>query len=389
MAWLYHYAGRPGESARRVRRIVEELYTAEPDGLSGNEDCGQMSSWYVWAAMGLYPVVPGSDEYVIGVPLFSRIALDVGADRRFAIRTRGASPGGEVFVESATLDGETLTRSYLRHDEIVRGGELVLTLRKQPGETWGREPADRPRSRVDGPRVLAAPFLRSESDRFRDSLTVELATGEDEAEILFTRDPDAAPAKWRVYEDPIEIRESTRLTFFAWREDFHSPTVEAYLHRIPNDWTVELGSEPNPQYTAGGPLALIDGLRGDANWRTGGWLGYQYTDFEATVDFGKIRSVRQAGASFLQDQRSWIWMPKEVVISASDDGTRFQEIGRVTTDVPEDAPGVLLREMVTDVGDARARYLRIHAKSLGPIPAWHPGHGDQAFIFVDELLVAR
>jgi hypothetical protein len=389
MAWLYHYAGRPGESARQVRRIVEELYTAEPDGLSGNEDCGQMSSWYVFAAMGLYPVVPGSDEYVIGVPVFSRVAMDVGEGRRFVVRTRGASPDGEVFVESATLDGKPLPRSFLRHGEIIGGGELVLTLGEQPGEAWGREPGDRPRSRVDGPRVLAAPFLRSESDRFRDSLVVELGTGEEDAEISFTHDPETrAPAKWKRYEGPIDVREDTLLRFFAWRGKVRSPVVEAHLRRIPNDWRVELGSEPNPQYTAGGPLALIDGLRGDANWRTGGWLGFQYTDFEATVDFGKARSVRHAGASFLQDQRSWIWMPKEVVISASNDGTRFQEIGRVKTDVPEDAQGVLLRDMVTNVGGARARYLRIHARSLGPIPDWHPGHGDHAFIFIDELLVA-
>jgi hypothetical protein len=178
------------------------------------------------------------------------------------------------------------------------------------------------------------------------------------------------------------------LRFFAERGNHRSPVAESYLHRIPNDWTVDLDSEPNPQYTAGGPLALIDGLHGDSNWRTGGWLGFQYTDFEATVDLGARRPVRQAGARFLQDQRSWIWMPKEVVISVSDDGSRFREVGRATTDVPEDAQGVLVEEVVADVGAVHARYLKIQARSLGPIPAWHPGHGDNAFIFTDELLVA-
>ena len=78
VAWLYHYAGRPDQSARRIDRIRRDMYTAEPDGLIGNEDCGQMSSWYVFGAMGLYPVCPGSDEYVIGTPLFDRVSIDVG-----------------------------------------------------------------------------------------------------------------------------------------------------------------------------------------------------------------------------------------------------------------------------------------------------------------------
>jgi hypothetical protein len=163
--------------------------------------------------------------------------------------------------------------------------------------------------------------------------------------------------------------------------------VEAYLHRIPNDWTVELESVPNQQYTAGGSTALIDGLRGDANWRTGGWMGFQLTDFTATVDLGEVRPISRAGASFLQDQRSWIWMPAEVIVSVSADGENFRETARLGTDVAEDAKGIVLRDVVAGLDGAESRYIMIEAKSFGTIPEWHPGRGGGAFIFVDEIIV--
>jgi len=166
-----------------------------------------------------------------------------------------------------------------------------------------------------------------------------------------------------------------------------SPVVEAYLHRLPNDWKVALAGIPNPQYRAGGPQALIDGLRGDANWRTGGWLGFQQTDFSVTVDLGKRQPLRRAGASFLQDQRSWIWMPSEVIVSVSDDGLRFKPVARLSSEVAADAQGVILRSLVAKIDGTVARYVRIHAKNFGAIPDWHPGAGDNAFIFVDEILI--
>jgi predicted alpha-1,2-mannosidase len=386
MAWLYHYAGRPDRSAERVTEILETLYDATPEGLSGNEDCGQMSSWYVFGAMGLYPVCPCTDEYVIGTPLFERASMRLDEERVFTIRAEGAARG-YPYVTAANLNGKPLTRSYLRHEEIARGGELVLTLGPEPSPSWGRPANQRPRSRVEADPVVPAPFLRSDSDLFRDSLTVELACAEPRVTIRYTLDPGAPEERWAVYDAPITLDESTRLLFVAEREGRRSPVVESYLHRIPNEWTIDVRSIPNPQYTAGGPPALIDGLRGDRNWRTGGWQGYQYTDFEATVDLGSERPLHRLGASFLQDAKSWIWMPSEVLLSVSSDGTDFREVARLTGDVADDAQGSILRDWVTEVEGVEARYVRVFARNYGTIPEWHPGRGDGAFIFIDEILI--
>jgi predicted alpha-1,2-mannosidase len=386
MAWLYHYSGRPELGAAVVRRITDELYSAEPDGLSGNEDCGQMSSWYVFAAAGLYPVTPGSDLYVLAPPLFDRVTLRPEGGGEFTIRTEGATGGG-MFIASARLNGKKLKRSFLHHNEIMRGGELVLTLSLEPGASWGRSPGQRPRSRVDGARVLAAPCLRSEGDRFRNRLQIELVSAEPNSRIRFTRDPNQPRDRWARYTEPIEITESTRVRFIAERGAHESPVVEAYLHRLPNNWSIDLPSVPNPQYTAGGPAALIDGLRGDANWRTGGWQGYQRTDFEATVDRGMSSPIHRAGAGFLQDVRSWIWMPTELVISVSADGQTFEEVASVASSARDNDYRVVTQDLMADLHGIEARFVRILARNYGEIPSWHPGRGGEAFIFVDEILI--
>jgi len=405
MAWLYHYAGAPGRSAERVRQIRDGLYGAGPDGLSGNEDCGQMSSWYVFAAIGFYPVTPCADQYVLGVPLFERVRLNMDSGRSFEIRTQGVSPAGTAYVTEAKLNGQPLSRSFLQHAEIVRGGTLVLTLATEPSDTWGVPAKDRPPSRVPGPPLPAAPFVRSESDRFHESLTVELGSAEPGATIRCSLVPgkvagrqEAADSSiaavagpdesWQICDGPVVVRDSTTIRFVAERDGRQSPTVEAYLHRIPNDWTVVSASDPAPQYSLGGAPALIDGLRGEADWRTGGWLGFQTPEFAAVVDLGRRRTLRRVGASFLQDQRAWIWMPAEVVVSISDDGVSFRETARIATDVDPAAPGVVLRDVTSTMSEhTEARYVRIRARRLAAIPEWHPGRGGTPWIFVDELIV--
>ena len=386
VAWLYHHAGRPDRSAERVRQVLDTLYGAAPDGLAGNEDCGQMSSWHVLAAMGLYPTCPCTDEYALTPPIFRRVTLHLHGGRAFTIRVAGRGSDGP-HITQATLNGRRLARGYLRHSEIVAGGELVLTLGRRAPGGWAERPAERPFSHRPADRVVAAPFVRVGQERFRGSARVELGCSESGAAIRYTLNPTQPESDWLDYRDPFELRDGARLRMVAESGGRRSPIVEAPFHRILNDWSVEVYSPPNPQYAAGGADALIDGLRGGTDWRTGGWHGYQGTDFEATVDLRRSRSIRRAGASFLQDVRSWIWMPVEVAISVSADGVAFRQVARVPADVSDRQEGIVRRDLSADLGGLEARYLRVRAVNYGAIPEWHPGHGGSAFIFVDEILI--
>ncbi len=140
--YLYHYAGQPWKAFPRLRQMLQEQYLDLPDGLSGNEDVGQMSAWYVLSSVGLYQVHPSTGRYLIGSPLFAKATLNVGQGRTFTVKTVGAD-AGHIYIQKATLNGRPYTRSYIDYADIARGGELVLSMGAKPSR-WGTAKADRP-----------------------------------------------------------------------------------------------------------------------------------------------------------------------------------------------------------------------------------------------------
>lgn len=145
IAYLYNYAGEPWKTADRIRLITSTLYDNTPHGLCGNEDCGQMSAWYVFSALGFYPVNPVSEEYVIGSPLFDRVSVSLPGNKTFTLVALNNSPANK-YVQSARLNGKRYDKSYITHADIEAGGVLELTMGDKPGKTWGTAPADVPTS---------------------------------------------------------------------------------------------------------------------------------------------------------------------------------------------------------------------------------------------------
>jgi predicted alpha-1,2-mannosidase len=154
IAYLYSWAGRPDRTADRVRQILATQYRAAPDGLAGNEDCGQMSAWYVFGALGFYPVDPASGVYVLGVPRFDAAHLRVEGGT-FTVRAHRSGPG-DRYVTAARLNGRPLPLTYIRHSDVAGGGVLDIDLGPEPDPVWGRAPWSRPPSDSDSPELLAA-----------------------------------------------------------------------------------------------------------------------------------------------------------------------------------------------------------------------------------------
>lgn len=145
VAYLYAYAGQPWRTQARLGHIMKTQYAPRPDGLAGNDDLGQMSAWYVFTALGFYPVAPASNEYVIGRPFLPRATLNLPNGKRFTVVAEGLDDA-HPYIGAATLNGKPLERAYLRHEEIMAGGELHFTMQAQPNTAWATAPEQRPYS---------------------------------------------------------------------------------------------------------------------------------------------------------------------------------------------------------------------------------------------------
>jgi predicted alpha-1,2-mannosidase len=133
---LYNYAGEPWKTQLHVRDIMKKLYHSGPDGYCGDEDNGQTSAWYVFSALGFYPVCPGSTQYVIGSPLFNKMTLTLENGKQFVIdATSNATEN--VYINKATLNGAALDANWIDHDVIMKGGKLVLDMKATPNTTRG------------------------------------------------------------------------------------------------------------------------------------------------------------------------------------------------------------------------------------------------------------
>jgi predicted alpha-1,2-mannosidase len=141
--YLYSYIGKPSKTAEKVNHILTEFYSNKPNGLCGNDDCGQTSAWYVLSSLGFYPVNPSGGEYVLGTPMASRSEISLYNGKHFVIRAENLNKQN-IYIQKAELNGLPYTKSYLKHTDILTGGELVLHMDRQPSVTWGVRPEDMP-----------------------------------------------------------------------------------------------------------------------------------------------------------------------------------------------------------------------------------------------------
>ncbi|GAB4091872.1 GH92 family glycosyl hydrolase [Flaviaesturariibacter terrae] len=386
MAYLYNYIGRPEKTQELVHRICTEFYKNSPDGLIGNEDCGQMSAWYIMSALGFYQVCPGNSQYVFGTSLFDKAVIRLENGKTFTINTHRSTPGA-YYLQSARLNGKPYFYSYVLHELLAAGGTLDFVTGPKPGplgirgEQW-------PVSRISDYHTAAVPFVASESNKFRDSLLVRIVRSDSSQPVYFSFIPDSAVAlkKPQRYERAFWIRKTGSLMLSETYSEKQNLVQRQRFYRIPADRTITVRSTVNPMYTAGGPDALVDSIFGSENWKAGEWQSYWGNDFEATVDLKTVRPVHYLGVHVLQDPGPWILYPKEVIFSVSDDGKEFRELARVRNTVAPEAPGVQVQSLGQEV-QVQARFIRVRAVNGGPLPPGHLSAGQPAHLFIDEVLV--
>ena len=387
MAYLYNYDGAPWKTQERVWEIMNTLYKNAPDGLSGNEDCGQMSAWYVFSALGFYPVCPGSGDYALGVPKVRSATLFLENGKSFQIQVKGKAKG-TPYVQAMRLNGAPYSKTYISHADILAGGTLEFEVGDQPNKAWGRDPADWPQSRIDEYLITPVPALASGRRSFDDRDTIRLNCALKEAAVYYTLDgTEPSPEAGMRYSDPIPISETTTLKAVAVHPvSGASKVITAELVKRPRKIAIQLAHPYGRQYTAGGDEALVDGLLGGPDFRTGEWQGYEGVDLDATLDLGEAVYVEEVSFRFLQDENAWIFFPLRVEFSISNDGENWRNLPTLETKTSPYKTGVLIQSYDRKVKE-KVRYLRAVGVNRGTCPPGHKGEGGKSWIFADEITI--
>ena len=350
MAYLYNYVGKPEKTKEKVKYILNNFYKNTPDGLIGNEDCGQMSAWYVLSTMGIYNVSPGNIE-----PSWSTT---------------------EPYFENIKVNFENKTSK-----KITKNMDL---------SSFGFEIIKRELFALPE-RITPIPIIQAESKAFKDKLKIELKSQNSKDEIYYMTNDATSKLDDRIfikYTKPFSIDITTDVFAYVENNSQRSNTISAQFFKKPNNYSINIKSKYNPQYHAGGPDGLLDGILGTENWRKGDWQGYQSQDFEAFVDLQEAKDITEISARFLQDQRSWIVMPTKVEYFISEDNVNFMYFGSVNNTLdPKIEENIILNFTANGTKSKKARYVKVVAKNFGKLPEWHQGAGGDAFIFVDEILI--
>ncbi|MCC5927950.1 MAG: GH92 family glycosyl hydrolase [Cyclobacteriaceae bacterium] len=216
MAYLYNYAGAPWKTQKIVSEILETMYDDQPDGLSGNEDCGQMSAWYILSAMGFYQVCPGTPHYIIGTPIFDEVAIHLENGKTFKVIAPNVS-AENFYIQSATLNGQPLEKSWFTHEDIVNGSEIVFEMGPQPNKQWASAFEGRPASE-SFPDNADLPYANTNDQYFLDKARVTLHSDQDGVEIYYTTDGSRPDNTSQRYTGALEFDKSTLLRFTAWKD---------------------------------------------------------------------------------------------------------------------------------------------------------------------------
>jgi len=388
IAYLYNFAGKPWKTQQIVSRIQNEMYSDKPDGLCGNEDCGQMSAWFVMSALGFYPVTPGSDYYVIGTPMFKKITINLENGKKFVVNAKNVSDKN-FYIKSAKLNRKEYKNSYIKNSDIINGGELTFEMASTPFETWGVGSGKEPNTSINDFLITPIPFISEGTATFLKEQTIKLGCLEKDADIFYTTDGTNPSKQSKEYSSPFSINETTVIKALAYREGLpESKIMIAEIFKIPERRQISIKYPYANQYSAGGDMALIDMIRGGENFKTGTWQGYEGVDLFATVKLKESQVLSEIGVGFLQDMTSWIFFPSKIEFWISNDGNKFNLIDTQVNTTPLNEKGAIVKNFISKkVKGKKVNYVRIVATNIKSCPPWHLGAGGKAWIFADEIII--
>jgi predicted alpha-1,2-mannosidase len=388
-----------------LSQIMNNFYQNKPDGLIGNEDCGQMSAWFVLSAMGFYPAIPGDNmdvAYRIGVPLFKHVTIHFENNRSIDLSNEVADKEGAYDIEGATYPG------YLSHITLMSARELHWIKKPFANSALQFNSYSNNLFRECIEQYCVAPAIRADRISFSGNLKVrvtpypsmkhDLLYVSNEGTLIAKNGSDTAVNL--IVDHTTDLTAYTQSESMTYEQGYagdqkhalpltvSSTKIKAHYVALPAGRSIKNLSQYDNQYTAGGPDGMIDLLRGQKDWRIGGWQGYHGKDFMAIVDLGSVQKVKRLGLGCIQESKPWIMMPKEIIFEVSTDGVNYHALKTITPVEDAKAEEAIIKDLYTDCGE-EVRFIRVKAVRYGALPSWHISAGEESWLFVDEILIEQ
>lgn len=398
MAYLYSSIFEDHKTQKLVHEICNTLYTDQPDGLCGNEDCGQMSAWYVLSSLGFYQVTPGKPEYTVGSPQFPRATIHLENGEDFVLTTSGAD-SDLPYCHVVGADGGVYPNYKLEHTTIMDGGAFQIEKHDTVYQNIEYVPTG---IQTEG---VSVPWITGITSRtFVDRATFGMKTLFRGNKIYYSIND----GEFKPYMSPITITENSTIRMFSegilykpaaeiiYERNLSEPenivgkkysdTVMAVFFKAPAWKSISIRHAFAPQYSAGGDRALIDGLTGNENFRTGLWQGYEGVDMDVVIDLGKEMEVDSVYIGFLDDENAWIFGPTEVRVVVGNDSSKLDYNYKPDYIAMGGKPAGANVSRIRTAG-GKGRYIRVLATGVKVCPQSHPGAGKPAWLFCDEISI--
>ena len=226
IAYLYNYIGQPWKTQAMTRRLLDEMYAPTPEGIVGNEDCGQMSAWYILSSLGLYAVCPGSNEFTFTTPLFEKATLQLANGKTLTITAN--HPEKNLYIDKVELNGKEIETNFVTYEQLMGGGELHFSLTDQPNRKRGVTADSAPYS-FTKEAVVSIPYVDKDLNLFMDSVMVNLATATAVATVHYTLDGSEPTQQSPVFNAPLVLKNTTQINAKAFKDGFQPSSTLSIL----------------------------------------------------------------------------------------------------------------------------------------------------------------
>jgi hypothetical protein len=340
------------------------------------------------SALGFYMVTPGSNEYIIGSPLFPKAIIHLENGKSFTISANNVNDKN-FYIQSATLNNHPYYKSYFSQNDLYAGGHLSFVMADKPSHFGVNE---FPSTSITDDLIVLSPIIEDGNEMsFMGDKTIHIYTNQPGVKIYYSIDgKDPSPDSSFLYKRPIEISSSGTIKAIAINNDgVSSKITTSIFHKRGNNYSIDSLSTFEPQYNGGGSDALVDELRGNTNWRHGNyWQGFQNNDMAVIINLGVVKKVSKVNCEFLQDSKAWIIMPKKLSIMISKDGQSYKQVFSGENFLPIQDFKVQVKHVLATFPAEEVQFVKVIAEQYGTLPSWYEeGGGGQSHIFCDEITI--